>query len=187
MKSLFSIHIIKPKLPLNLFLSTLKPFCTTNSQTPLPLKKTKLSKSRVKVGAKVADDAQLKQNWLKSLTFPLPDETETANLGGDDLARNNVGSNCVIGIDPDLSGALALLKIDESGCSAQVFDSPYLKVMVGKGTRKRLDVKSIVQLIRSFDAPIGMVEWRIWLWIMDWGVSCLRVLCSSSTIYDMEE
>jgi hypothetical protein len=36
-----------------------------------------------------------------------------------------------------------------------VFDSPHLKVMVGKGIRKRLDVKSIVQLIRSFDAPIG--------------------------------
>lgn len=70
------------------------------------------------------------------------------------MARNNVGSNWVIGVDPDVSGALALLKIDESGCSAQVFDSPHLKVMVGKGIRKRLDVKSIVQLIRSFDAPI---------------------------------
>lgn len=41
-------------------------------------------------------------------------------------------------------------------CSFQVFDSPHLKVMVGKRIRKRLDVKSIVQLIRSFDAPIGM-------------------------------
>ncbi|KAH8498792.1 hypothetical protein H0E87_017642 [Populus deltoides] len=141
--------------PVNPFLSTLKPFCTTNSSTPLPLKKTILSRNRVKVREKVADVAQLKQNWLDSLTFPLPNETETTNLGGDDLARNNVGSNWVIGVDPDVSGALALLKIDESGCSAQVFDSPHLKVMVGKGIRKRLDVKSIVQLIRSFDAPIG--------------------------------
>ncbi|CAK7349874.1 unnamed protein product [Dovyalis caffra] len=124
MKSLFSRLIIKPKL-LNLFLSTLKPFCTKNSLTPLPLKKTKLSKSRVKVGAKIADAAQLKQNSLNSLNFPLPDETETANLGGDDLTWNNV------------------------------FDSPHLKVMVGKATRKRLDVKSIVQLIRSFHSPIG--------------------------------
>ncbi|KAG6792962.1 hypothetical protein POTOM_002129 [Populus tomentosa] len=101
-----------------------------------------------------ADAAQLKQNWLDSLTFPLPDETETTNLGGDDLTGNNAGTVWVIGIDPDVSGALALLKIDESGCSAQVFDSPHLKVMVGKGIPKRLDVKSIVQLIRSFDAPI---------------------------------
>ena len=62
----------------------------------------------------------LKQNWLDSLTFPLPDGTETTNFGGDDLTRNNAGSNWVIGIDPDVSGALALLKIDEFGCSAQV-------------------------------------------------------------------
>jgi hypothetical protein len=41
-------------------------------------------------------------------------------LGGDDLTRNNAGSNWVIGIDPEVSGALALLKIDESSCSAQV-------------------------------------------------------------------
>ena len=38
----------------------------------------------------------------------------------------------------------------------QVFDSPHLPVLVGKRVRKRLDVKSIVQLLRSFDAPIGM-------------------------------
>lgn len=40
-----------------------------------------------------------------------------------------MGSNWVIGVDPDVSGALALLKIDESGCSAQVipffFDVPF--------------------------------------------------------------
>ncbi|KAJ6409274.1 hypothetical protein OIU84_008883 [Salix udensis] len=153
MNPLFSKVFTKP---LNPFLSTLKPFCTTNCSTPLPLKKTTLTRNRVKVREKVADAAQLKQNWLDSLTFPLPDdETETTNLGGDDLTRNNVGSSWVMGIDPDVSGALALLKIDESGCSAQVFDSPHLKVMVGKGIRKRLDVKSIVQLIRSLDAPIG--------------------------------
>ncbi|KAG5238538.1 Holliday junction resolvase MOC [Salix suchowensis] len=152
MNPLFSKLVTKP---LNPFLSTLKPFCTTNSSTPLPLKKTILSRNRVKVREKVADAAQLKQDWLDSLTFPLPDETETTNLGGNDLTRNNVGSDWVMGIDPDISGALALLKIDESGCSAQVFDSPHLKVMVGKGIRKRLDVKSIVQLIRSLDAPIG--------------------------------
>ncbi|KAJ6964756.1 hypothetical protein NC652_002862 [Populus alba x Populus x berolinensis] len=135
LNSVFSRFIIKPKNPV---LSTLTAFCTTNSPT---------------LGGE-ADAAQLKQNWLDSLTFPLPDETETTNLGGDDLTRNNAGTIWVIGIDPDVSGALALLKIDESGCSAQVFDSPHLKVMVGKGIPKRLDVKSIVQLIRSFDAPI---------------------------------
>lgn len=37
----------------------------------------------------------------------------------------------------------------------QVFDSPHLKVLVGKGVRKRLDAKAIVQLLQSFEAPLG--------------------------------
>ncbi|KAL3611445.1 hypothetical protein D5086_002465 [Populus alba] len=137
LNSVFSRFIIKPKNPV---LSTLTAFCTTNSPTPLPLKNTKLSRNKkvnVGGGGGKADAAQLKQNWLDSLTFPLPGETETTNLGGDDLTGNNAGTIWVIGIDPDVSGALALLKIDESGCSAQVFDSPHLKVMVGKGIPKR--------------------------------------------------
>ncbi|KAH7542167.1 hypothetical protein FEM48_Zijuj02G0044500 [Ziziphus jujuba var. spinosa] len=36
-----------------------------------------------------------------------------------------------------------------------VFDSPQLQVLVGKRVRKRLDAKSIVQLLCSFGAPIG--------------------------------
>ncbi|KAF2582470.1 hypothetical protein F2Q68_00002058 [Brassica cretica] len=36
-----------------------------------------------------------------------------------------------------------------------VFDTPYLPVLVGKRVRKRLDAKSIVQLIRSLDIPSG--------------------------------
>jgi len=41
----------------------------------------------------------------------------------------------------------------------QVFDSPHVKILVGKKnrTRRRLDAKSVVQLIRSFDAPIGIL------------------------------
>ncbi|THG21893.1 hypothetical protein TEA_018048 [Camellia sinensis var. sinensis] len=37
----------------------------------------------------------------------------------------------------------------------EVFDSPHLKVLVGKRIRRRLDAKSIVQLLKSFDAPVG--------------------------------
>uniref|UniRef100_A0A2P2JK26 Uncharacterized protein n=1 Tax=Rhizophora mucronata TaxID=61149 RepID=A0A2P2JK26_RHIMU len=32
-----------------------------------------------------------------------------------------------------------------------------------------------------------MVEWRIQLWIMDWDISCLRVLCSSCAFFSLEE
>ena len=38
----------------------------------------------------------------------------------------------------------------------QVFDSPHLPVLVSKRVRRRLDAKSIVQLLRSVDAPIGI-------------------------------
>ncbi|CAN0905347.1 Holliday junction resolvase MOC1, chloroplastic [Linum grandiflorum] len=101
-----------------------------------------------------AEVARLKENWLDSLTCPLPsllEQEDGLSTAGDDSAGS--GSSWVIGIDPDLSGAIALLKTQESVCSAQVFDAPSLKVMVGKRIRKRLDAKSIVQLLRSFDSP----------------------------------
>ncbi|KAI6685427.1 hypothetical protein NL676_031340 [Syzygium grande] len=104
---------------------------------------------RIRVKGKSAD-AQLKQRWLDSLTCPV-----AASSGQVDCDGSGSGSDWVIGIDPDLSGALALLKSDESGFSAQVFDCPAVPVLVGKRTRRRLDPKSIVQLLRSLDAPIG--------------------------------
>ncbi|KAL7084646.1 hypothetical protein ACP275_14G234600 [Erythranthe tilingii] len=96
------------------------------------------------------DANQLKLNWLDSLTCPLPDDFGNPVPEGSDRRISDPG--WVIGVDPDLSGALAVLKPDTS---AQVFDSPHLKVLVGKGLRKRLDVKSIIQLLRNIDAPIG--------------------------------
>ncbi|XP_021278681.1 uncharacterized protein LOC110412471 isoform X2 [Herrania umbratica] len=102
----------------------------------------------VKLSAADAAAVALKESWLDSLSCPLPDS-------GEDPTRSNADSNWVIGIDPDLSGALALLRTDSSGCSAQVFDSPHLPVRVGNKVRKRLDARSIVQLVRSLEAPIG--------------------------------
>lgn len=71
---------------------------------------------RIRVKGKSAD-AQLKQRWLDSLTCPV-----AASSGQVDCDGSGSGSDWVIGIDPDLSGALALLKPDESGFSAQVWD-----------------------------------------------------------------
>ncbi|KAH9741783.1 Holliday junction resolvase MOC1 [Citrus sinensis] len=98
---------------------------------------------------KAAVAAQMKQNWLDSLTFPpLHVHDLTAN-------QTNADSQWALGIDPDLSGALAVLKSDHNGCSAEVFDTPHLPVLVGKRVRKRLDAKSMILLLRSLDAPIG--------------------------------
>lgn len=134
--------------------SQLRAFCTS----PLsPSKPISASGNGVRVRAKVSD-AQLKDNWLASLSCPFPQTRENFD-GTADSTRTNSGSSWVIGVDPDLSGALALLKGDESGCSAQVYDSPHLKVLVGKRVRRRLDAKSIVQLLGSFNAPLGTVAY----------------------------
>ncbi|KAJ8635408.1 hypothetical protein MRB53_009675 [Persea americana] len=42
--------------------------------------------------------------------------------------------------------------------SGQVFDTPHLLVLVGKRVRKRLDARSIVQLLHSFAVPHGRAE-----------------------------
>ncbi|KAL5766235.1 hypothetical protein ACOSP7_016852 [Xanthoceras sorbifolium] len=98
--------------------------------------------------SKASDAAELKQNWLDSLCFPpLHDLSPT---------QTNPHSNWVLGIDPDISGALAVLKTDHSAPSAaQVFDSPHLPVLISGKVRKRLDAKSIVILLRDLDAPVG--------------------------------
>ncbi|MCD7446039.1 hypothetical protein HAX54_031522 [Datura stramonium] len=93
-------------------------------------------------GSKAILEAQLKMDWLESLSCPFP-YTKPLNTGW------------VIGVDPDTSGALALLKPNQP---PQVFDSPHLKVLVGKGVRKRLDAKAIVQLLQSFEAPLGTTK-----------------------------
>lgn len=79
------------------------------------------------VGVRVGlSDAQLKQNWLASLSCPFPQRTSTSTtstapyLGDGESSGSNAGSNWVIGVDPDTSGALALLKGDDSPDSVQV-------------------------------------------------------------------
>lgn len=94
----------------------------------------------------VLDAQQLRLNWLESLSCPRS-ESDEVNSG-----PGNADSRWVIGVDPDIFGALAVLKPDNS---AQVYDSPHLQVLVGNRVRKRLDVKSMIQLIQKVDAPIG--------------------------------
>ncbi|GKU93482.1 hypothetical protein SLEP1_g7074 [Rubroshorea leprosula] len=139
----------------------LLPFCTHSLslafdnnliQTPKPPATAAAARGSVaKNAVKISDAAALKEGWLDSLSCPFPDKSRFE----EDTTRSNAGSNWVIGIDPDLSGALALLKTDDSGCSAQVFDSPNLLVRVGKRVRKRLDARSIVQMVQSLEAPVG--------------------------------
>ncbi|XP_048431162.1 Holliday junction resolvase MOC1, chloroplastic-like isoform X5 [Pyrus x bretschneideri] len=131
------------------------------SHSTTPFSSASASTKSVGVGdraaaAKVSDAAQLKHNWLASLSCPFPQNPDTL-----DSTSTNSDSSWVIGVDPDVSGALALLKGDDdpASSSAQVYDSPHLRVLVGKRVRRRLDAKSIVQLLSSFDAPPGTVAY----------------------------
>eukprot|EP00268_Persea_americana_P060725 TRINITY_DN7605_c0_g1_i2.p1 TRINITY_DN7605_c0_g1~~TRINITY_DN7605_c0_g1_i2.p1 ORF type:complete len:266 (+),score=55.37 TRINITY_DN7605_c0_g1_i2:158-955(+) len=112
---------------------------------------------RASVGVRVSG-SQLKENWLDSLSCPLMEKGSHLGFDGDE-ADSAAASECVIGIDPDISGALAVLKGNGVGFSAQVFDTPHLQVLVGKRVRKRLDARSIVQLLRSFAVPEGTIAY----------------------------
>ncbi|WOK93617.1 hypothetical protein Cni_G02317 [Canna indica] len=103
-----------------------------------------------------ASDALLKEEWLDSLSFPFSERVWKVWPAADEEVESGSGAEWVVGIDPDVSGALALLKPDGSGYSAQqVFDTPNLEVLVGKRVRKRLDARSMIQLLQSFSAPLG--------------------------------
>lgn len=83
------------------------------SDEPIRIR-TGVRRSRVK-----ESEAELKKNWLASLSCPLLNNDDNVNVNVND---RNEGCCWVIGVDPDVSGALALLKYDQSGscCSSQV-------------------------------------------------------------------
>ncbi|KAL3621950.1 hypothetical protein CASFOL_034146 [Castilleja foliolosa] len=145
-----------PQLLFRLTPSAFRLFATTSSptrdpdvvtvpepSTPKPRSNGRSTRSSARDNKASLDVHKLRLNWLESLSSPWLDIDK--KLASED-------SGWVIGVDPDLSGALAVLKPDNS---PQVYDSPHLKVLVGKRVRKRLDVKSIIQLLQTVDAPIG--------------------------------
>ncbi|KAK1439512.1 hypothetical protein QVD17_05331 [Tagetes erecta] len=91
---------------------------------------------------------ELKQHWLNSLNPPPP-----TLLKPKQTLDHNHDDAWVIGIDPDVSGALAVLKTFHS--SAQVYDSPNVKVLIGNRVRRRMDTKAMVQLLQTLSIPIG--------------------------------
>ncbi|CAK9138810.1 unnamed protein product [Ilex paraguariensis] len=111
-----TLRIISTKFRL---FSTSSPNLTT-TQTPIREEnciKTSLS-GNTRVKAKVLD-TQLKENWLDSLTCPFPEKLLRSDRDSNGQPSNEK-SGWVMGIDPDVHGALAVLKTDCSGCSAQV-------------------------------------------------------------------
>ncbi|KAD3639973.1 hypothetical protein E3N88_29196 [Mikania micrantha] len=106
---------------------------------------TKLRGGEIKAINRVSAD-ELKDQWLNSLNCaPLLNENDET------VSRNQ----WVIGIDPDVSGALAVLKPYDLDASAQVYDSPNVKVLIGNRVRRRMDTKAIVELLQSLSIPLG--------------------------------
>ncbi|KAG7564363.1 hypothetical protein ISN44_As10g011300 [Arabidopsis suecica] len=95
-----------------------------------------------------AKEKEMKQKLLNPLSFSSPNYEEAI--------QENFKPHWIIGIDPNLSGALAVLKFDNKGCcSAQVYDTPQLQVVVQKIPRTRYNSKSMLELIRTLDVPSG--------------------------------
>nr|XP_027186118.1 Holliday junction resolvase MOC1, chloroplastic isoform X2 [Cicer arietinum] len=144
---------LKPTVHIRSFCSSSLPKAQAQAQNLNPEPQIIVPVRKRRVVASSSSNAQLKENWLASISYSSsPGNNNNAHL----LNEHKIeGSKWFLGIDPDVSGAVALLKLHDSVCQAQVFDSPHVKMLVGKRTRRRLDANSIIQLVRSFDAPAG--------------------------------
>ncbi|KAF0897890.1 hypothetical protein E2562_001603 [Oryza meyeriana var. granulata] len=100
------------------------------------------SPARARARAKLLADADTRDPWLASLSL----------LPVDDGGAAAASTGWAIGVDPDTGGAIAILSPDGS---SQVFDNPFVHIVVSEVIRKRLDTKSIIELLRGFDAPPG--------------------------------
>ncbi|PWA58826.1 hypothetical protein CTI12_AA354540 [Artemisia annua] len=113
------------------------------------------TRTRSITSKRVCGTDDIKQQWLNSLTCTPP---ILPNIISNDDGTEVVDSKWVIGVDPDVSGALAVLKTNEEdgfGTSAEVYDSPNVKMLVGKRIRRRMDTKAMVELLRSLNIPNG--------------------------------
>ncbi|CAM6082753.1 unnamed protein product [Calypogeia fissa] len=71
-----------------------------------------------------------------------------------------VDSNSVcVGIDPDLSGAIAVLKSQNNCTIAEVIDVPCITMAVNKKLRRRHDYQSIAAIVRQLQAPQGSIAY----------------------------
>ena len=66
---------------------------------------------------------------------------------------------CIVGCDPDVGGALAVITGDDAGNveTVRIFDCPTKPVDVNGKARMRVCVDGMVKLVRELDLPAGTV------------------------------
>ena len=66
---------------------------------------------------------------------------------------------CIVGCDPDVGGALAVITGHDVGFvdTVRIFDCPTQTVMVNRRPRKRVCVDGMVALVRELNLPAGTV------------------------------
>ena len=66
---------------------------------------------------------------------------------------------CIVGCDPDVGGALAVITFDDVGNvqTVMIFDCPTKPVDVNGKARTRVCVDGMVKLVRELDLPAGTV------------------------------
>lgn len=106
------------------FYSTLSALTQNTIHNPsIPIKPISASsRSGDRIVLAKTTEVQLKEDWLASLCSPLPHKSE--DFGADNGESSNQmdlsSDDWVIGIDPDIHGALSLLKGNGSTISAEV-------------------------------------------------------------------
>ncbi|KMZ63493.1 hypothetical protein ZOSMA_401G00020 [Zostera marina] len=152
--SIFHTNLRRPSLLPRIHVSFTRPNSDSAALIVELEEKKKKSKLKPKGANKKINVLELKERWLGSMSCPFDVDID---LVGGSLRENGSELDWVLGVDPDVSGALAVLKPDGDGGDycAQVFDTPHLKVVVGTRIRKRPDTRAIVQLLQSLNAPRG--------------------------------
>ncbi|KAH7277350.1 hypothetical protein KP509_39G046400 [Ceratopteris richardii] len=143
-----------------------------NNASVDPLSKSGRERGKQRSNQRAALDVSNK-DWLAALKAPevFEFQTDEANPSGASLVETFVGSIVseddrgyvdpnvfVLGIDPDVSGAMAVLRGNDVS-TAEVFDVPSVRVMIGSQTRRRHDACSIVSMIRNLNAPKGSIAY----------------------------
>jgi len=92
-----------------------RPFCASSQRLEKPTEVIQPPNGQPSSISKATTEV-LKENWLSSLSCPsLGMNGSVSNYG---VGRTIRGSEWVIGVDPDVAGALALLKFDNLGCAS---------------------------------------------------------------------